>query len=577
MNLQIITQAVLRTVYSRIMQVIVNNQNFLQVLANKYFPSRMALAREVSKTSVNTFGCMQKDTFGIEMALNGVQKLFEARQIQAPDSIILPHGSMAYMSLAKPERRIYALCGALAERLNLDPKRELAVNVFGNNLSVFEHRNMNVSDNPHDVNILSRHRDVGNVWRLFRDPHSENGGRLNEETCIRVIDHDRQRWVPICFSEALRNCAIWNEGVVNNLNSVTAPQANHIANSNAPNHPLIFDDGTNAKKPRMVFGDLNIFTRGANDPVQLTMETVYDAAMSLAKKLTAAKVSAVDETYGENQVKAISKELKGLIKNSIWAEEQDTYENHKGGSLDQINNRATAAPVGASMEDLVGTLQDAIADQVGGFEGTEEQYGVIASSLNEILAKAVDWSDRKRYTVAEAIKAHAGEFTKSAGKLADLKTADASKSDKATQDYVKALGSEFKSKWGKINATQKQIGSDLDSAVPIGAVGATNVLSGGDAAVKAIADPKNFNHALHYIWNDSNWPNHVKICASYWLGISIDLPTVNQVDSLGVVTPFGAFVFRPFQSFNMGSAVVMKSGEQTGFTAVGNSDFQLGE
>lgn len=79
------------------------------------------------------------------MALNGVQKLFEARQIQAPDAIVLPHGSMAYMSLAKPERRIYALCGQLAEKLELDPKRELAVNVFGNNLQVFEHRNMNVS------------------------------------------------------------------------------------------------------------------------------------------------------------------------------------------------------------------------------------------------------------------------------------------------------------------------------------------------------------------------------------------------------------------------------------------------
>ena len=97
MNLQIITQSVLRTVYSRIMQVLVHNQNFLQVLANKFFPSRMALAREVSKTSVNAFGCMQKETFGIELVLNGVQKLFEARQIQAPDAIVLPHGAMAYM------------------------------------------------------------------------------------------------------------------------------------------------------------------------------------------------------------------------------------------------------------------------------------------------------------------------------------------------------------------------------------------------------------------------------------------------------------------------------------------------
>tara|TARA_A100001015_G_scaffold309740_1_gene409742 strand:+ start:3310 stop:3624 length:315 start_codon:yes stop_codon:yes gene_type:complete len=97
MNLQIITQAVLRTVYSRIMQVLVHNQNWLQVLANRYYPSRMALAREISKTSVNSFGCMQKETFGLQIVMNSVQKLFEARQLQPPDSIVLPHGCMAYM------------------------------------------------------------------------------------------------------------------------------------------------------------------------------------------------------------------------------------------------------------------------------------------------------------------------------------------------------------------------------------------------------------------------------------------------------------------------------------------------
>ena len=46
---------------------------------------------------------------------------------------------------------------------------------------------------------------------------------------------------------------------------------------------------------------------------------------------------------------------------------------------------------------------------------------------------------------------------------------------------------------------------------------------------------------------------------------------------MGVVTPFGAYVFRPFQNFSMGSAIVMKAGNDTGFTAVGNSDFTLGD
>jgi len=63
----------------------------------------------------------------------------------------------------------------------------------------------------------------------------------------------------------------------------------------------------------------------------------------------------------------------------------------------------------------------------------------------------------------------------------------------------------------------------------------------------------------------------------FYLGLPLNLATIEVLDSLGIITPFGAFVFRPFQSFNMGSAVIMKAGNDTGFTCVGNSDFQLGD
>lgn len=63
--------------------------------------------------------------------------------------------------------------------------------------------------------------------------------------------------------------------------------------------------------------------------------------------------------------------------------------------------------------------------------------------------------------------------------------------------------------------------------------------------------------------------------AQFYLGLPLKLQTVEVLDSLGIVTPFGAIVFRPFQSFSMGSAVIMKAGNDTGFTCVGNSDFQL--
>jgi hypothetical protein len=59
MNLAIITQAVLRTVYARVMQVLVQNRNWLAVVAAKTFPSASVQAREISKAPVNAFGAIQ--------------------------------------------------------------------------------------------------------------------------------------------------------------------------------------------------------------------------------------------------------------------------------------------------------------------------------------------------------------------------------------------------------------------------------------------------------------------------------------------------------------------------------------
>lgn len=59
----------------------------------------MSMAREVSKMGVNTFGCLQKSTFGIDLVLNQVQKLFEEKQYAAPNACVLPHGCLAYLAL----------------------------------------------------------------------------------------------------------------------------------------------------------------------------------------------------------------------------------------------------------------------------------------------------------------------------------------------------------------------------------------------------------------------------------------------------------------------------------------------
>lgn len=661
----------------------------------------MALAREISKTSVNSFGCMQKETFGLQIVMNSVQKLFEARQLQAPDSIVLPHGCMAYMSLAKPENRIYALCGALAQKLDLDPKRELAVNVFGNNLQVFEHRPMNVSDSPHEVSILTRNRDVGNVWRIFRDVNNENGGLLPEPTAIRVIDHDKQRWATLTLPDALLRCGIWNHGhsiktdatggfgaagnaanthltnngkrpynplfnkhIIGDLISVPGTKygdafsreavwgganseredigllARHfastgeaLANSSASGAGTLGYKGfdivahgvargaptsyaqymerynqamnelkahgpvqTDYKKPYE-----GIFEDDAEMPIQLKTETVIRAVnvimgQLLARlggpKVTAASAlapaaltTALPATGSARELLEVFTALKTMMPHNIlqnyneWrvAANIGTDTLMRGGTLGPITPGVNiAAPIGASMEDLVATLQDSVASQVGGFEGTEEEYDTISTGIADILSRAGDWSSEKRYAVGQAIEQHAADFTKSIAKLDALKkNNDAGSSKGLAKDYVKALGSDFKSKWSKINASQKEIGKKA-SAAPIGQ--AVNIAP-ADATVKAqLFDFENlsqFDRMMGWVRSPGSGLGRLEQeIAKYWLCCTLDYNSIKLMDARGAMSPFGALVFRPFQSFNMGSCIVMKSGEQTGFTAVGNSDFQ---
>ena len=205
MNLAIITQAVLRTVYARCMQVLVQQRNFLSVVHAQNFATEYAKSREISKASTHVFGCLQKNTFGFDNCLASVMKLFENRQLAAPDAVVIPHGSFGVLKMCKPESRTFAICGDLAQRLDMSPTRDFISNIYNNQFQIFEHRPMSISQDSNEINMLTRHRDVGNVFRIFRDTESyssqQQGDRMH--TAIKIVDHDKQRWRTITLMDAL--------------------------------------------------------------------------------------------------------------------------------------------------------------------------------------------------------------------------------------------------------------------------------------------------------------------------------------------------------------------------------------
>ena len=111
-NLAIISQAVLRTVrdtgtlllllssfclslhtkqvYTRIMQVLVNQRNMLAVFAQRAHHNNLIQAREVSKLAVHSFGALQKNTFGMDMVIGQIEGMFRAKMLAQPDAIVLP-------------------------------------------------------------------------------------------------------------------------------------------------------------------------------------------------------------------------------------------------------------------------------------------------------------------------------------------------------------------------------------------------------------------------------------------------------------------------------------------------------
>lgn len=213
MNLAIITQAVLRTVYARCMQVLVQQRNFLSVVHAQNFATEYAKSREISKASTHVFGCLQKNTFGFDNCLASVMKLFENRQLAAPDAVVIPHGSFGVLKMCKPESRTFAICGDLAQRLDMSPTRDFISNIYNNQFQIFEHRPMSISQDSNEINMLTRHRDVGNVFRIFRDTESyssqQQGDRMH--TAIKIVDHDKQRWRTITLMDALEKSGAFDD------------------------------------------------------------------------------------------------------------------------------------------------------------------------------------------------------------------------------------------------------------------------------------------------------------------------------------------------------------------------------
>ena len=497
------------------MQVLVSQRNMLAVFAQRQHHNTLIQAREVSKLAVHSFGTLQKNTYGMDHVIGQIEALFNAKMLAQPDAVILPQGCLQYLKTCKPEERVFALCGEMARRLELDPQRSVSLNVYKNNYQIFEHRPLTVSDDPSNINMLVRDREVGNVFRLFRNMDSIGG--QPKPTAIKIIDHDKQRWATITLGEALKHCGVFDN-----------------QNENVPGHPFF-----NFYGDRYTFGSLNA--------EQLRNETIEEAIQSVKAAVDRMVGPGANDTARNNAVKQIFK--------------------HAGPVVPARSE--TAASIGSSaatatVEDVAGALQSGLLDSVLTDEPTDEinekmNSSPISSAMQEIVSVTESMSDSQRGSVASALVGAVSGFKSARSALRKvIRNKDASKQGDLDSAFAEALKKDFKTNWKSINTEAKKIAASIGARTQF------------DTPSDTLQDNR---RAIDMFASDDY---ERKILNSYF-DCPLTIKAITALDEQGIVTPFGAYIFRPFQSFSMGSAIVMRSGTDTGFTAVGNSDFTLGD
>ena len=524
----IITQAVLRTVYARVMQVLVQQRNFLAVVAGQNYSNDIARAREISKGSTLTFGALQKNTFGFDNALASCMKLFENRRLALPDAVVIPHGSFGVLKMCKPESRTYAICGDLAQRLDISPTRDFVSNVYDNKFQIFEHRPMNISQDSNEINMLTRERDVGNVFRIFRDNVNYGGSSKDTmHTAIQIVDHDKQRWRTVTLTEAL-------------------------------DHSDAFDSAGYIK-------DMGIFSGSTNKYSESNRKTCYRFG-DIDEKYLLPIMSEVVRSIRAHDAANPGKPMKDIAEGDSTASPHVPATWYSTGDTPPATS---AAPIGGAVGMLSATVED-VADAIigsavsGGPISGDSDVVKTASELASVTTGSMPGA--LRGAIVETIGSSGPSLFKNSRKVVKTigRNTNSSKAAELKAKLLDAMQADFRAGWSDLSKASREALRQNEIEFEAAQAASAAAVIGSESAVR-----KNATASTKFTPYSSEAVN-------WWYETPITKAAIRALDELGIVTPFGAYVFRPFQSFEMGSMIVMKSGTDTGMTVVGNSDFQLG-
>ena len=389
--------------------------------------------------------------------------------------------------------------------------------------------------------MLQREREVGNVFRLFRNPDEEYDNYA-APTAIKVIDHDKQRWAMLTLGDVLARTGVWS-GTRNDVTSNDGKYTEHLADMGNIHHPLM--DG---RKAMQVFGDLKtdflldkegyqrLYENG--EPMlkkQLTESTLRAAVRSLERAIVNQNLDFTDRAN-------IKKALRGLCTNNVW--EESDLDNIFYGTNRQPNayernimfqNIGTSAAT-ASVEEVADALQTAMLEAVVADEPTPEitakvNSETIKTAVQDAVSITSDMSDAQRGSIASALVGAASGFKSSKSALRKvIRNKDEGKQRDADAAFGEALKKDMASNWKNINSEAKKIAANIGPTVD----------GEKSRASEKILNSQFMNRIMAI--ENMGFSDMQRVIARWYLGCSIDLPTIVSLDQQGIVTPFGAYV-----------------------------------
>ena len=274
---------------------------------------------------------------------------------------------------------------------------------------------------------------------------------------------------------------------------------------------------------------------------------------------------------GETVNNNLMGKLNQICSNNVWrpaASQAELFRKSDttyGGNRAAIDQVMKQAEIGASVDDVASALQASVLSTIGSdlsdtvvakATGSE----IINGAVSQLVGVTSDMTPVQRQSIAEAFGQTAANFKASKSALKKfLKNTDESKSEGLEQDYASALEADFRKQWKATSGAAKEIAATIGVSKDGTPNTLGEALTDQNPRLRTGANIRTSNSLYEKIaaLNEMNLSRFHNTLAKWYLGCSIDLPTIVSLDQAGVLTPFGAFLFRPFQSFNMGSGIVV--------------------